>query len=197
MHVNTANDAAGLLAHARSLRPDIFAHRAEIEAGRKIPPSLVDALREAQLLELWLPRRSAGRNSRPLISLPWWRNSRAPTARSAGARRLPAFATCSRAACPSLSRARFSKTAKASPEQSTRPARPSRSRAAIASPAAGPTAAGSTIAHGSSATASFTTATSRAAGPRRPRNALRPVSARRSRDHRHLARQRAARHRQP
>jgi len=60
MHDITAHDAATLLVKARALRSDILAHRTEIEAGRKIPSSLAERLREAQMFELWLPRALGG-----------------------------------------------------------------------------------------------------------------------------------------
>ena len=56
----STQNAATLLAKARSLRPDILAHRAEIEAGRRLPASLAERLREAQMFELWLPGAFGG-----------------------------------------------------------------------------------------------------------------------------------------
>ena len=56
----STENAATLLARARALRPDILAHRAEIETGRKVPASLAKRLREAQMFELWLPSAFGG-----------------------------------------------------------------------------------------------------------------------------------------
>src|SRR5271169_893757 len=60
MDALSTSDAEKFIARARALGPDILAHRGEIDTGRKIPPPLVERLREAQMFELWLPRALGG-----------------------------------------------------------------------------------------------------------------------------------------
>jgi len=60
MLATSTENATTPLARARGLRPDILGQRAEIEAGRKLPASLVERMREAQMFELWLPSAFGG-----------------------------------------------------------------------------------------------------------------------------------------
>src|SRR5580704_2448122 len=53
-------DAAGLIRAARELAPKIDAARADIERERQIPRGLVDAMGEAGLFALWLPKAFDG-----------------------------------------------------------------------------------------------------------------------------------------
>ena len=53
-------DAAGLISAARELAPKIDAARADIERERQIPRGLVDAMGEAGLFALWLPKAFNG-----------------------------------------------------------------------------------------------------------------------------------------
>ena len=57
----TPTKGEALLDAARELVPAIVGARDDIERERRLPSSLVDAMRNAQLFELWLPKiRSAG-----------------------------------------------------------------------------------------------------------------------------------------
>jgi alkylation response protein AidB-like acyl-CoA dehydrogenase len=53
-------DAADLINAARELAPKIEAARADIEHERQIPRALVDAMAEARLFALWLPKAFGG-----------------------------------------------------------------------------------------------------------------------------------------
>ncbi|HJX21375.1 MAG TPA: acyl-CoA dehydrogenase family protein, partial [Steroidobacteraceae bacterium] len=52
--------AKRLLADIRELAPDISARTAEIEAGRRIPPDLVDTLRSIGVFRLFVPQSHGG-----------------------------------------------------------------------------------------------------------------------------------------
>jgi alkylation response protein AidB-like acyl-CoA dehydrogenase/mannose-6-phosphate isomerase-like protein (cupin superfamily) len=52
--------AKRLLADIRELAPDITSHAAEIEAARRIPPDLVDALRSIGVFRMFMPRSHGG-----------------------------------------------------------------------------------------------------------------------------------------
>ena len=49
-----------LLADIQELAPDIIARAAEIEAGRRIPPDLVDTLRSIGVFRLFVPQSHGG-----------------------------------------------------------------------------------------------------------------------------------------
>ena len=53
-------DAAGLIRAARELAPKIEAARADIERERQVPRALVDAMGDAGLFALWLPKAFDG-----------------------------------------------------------------------------------------------------------------------------------------
>src|SRR5258707_12796341 len=54
------NTAERLLADIRELAPVITARAAEIEAGRRIPPDLVEALRSIGVFRMFVPRSHGG-----------------------------------------------------------------------------------------------------------------------------------------
>jgi len=54
------------LAAARHLGPAVVAAREEIERDRRLPPSLVEAMRAAGLFELWLPEAFGGPALHPI-----------------------------------------------------------------------------------------------------------------------------------
>jgi indole-3-acetate monooxygenase len=49
-----------LLADIRELAPQIFSRAAEIEAGRRIPPDLVEALRSIGVFRMFVPQSHGG-----------------------------------------------------------------------------------------------------------------------------------------
>jgi hypothetical protein len=60
------NTAKRLLADIRELAPDISSRAAEIEAGRRIPPDLVEALRSICVFRMFVPsepRRAGARSA--------------------------------------------------------------------------------------------------------------------------------------
>jgi alkylation response protein AidB-like acyl-CoA dehydrogenase len=57
---------AELLSAARALAPEIRRERDAIERDRRLPAALVERLRTAQLLELWLPRAFGGPELHPI-----------------------------------------------------------------------------------------------------------------------------------
>jgi indole-3-acetate monooxygenase len=54
------------IANARALAPVIAAAAPRIEAGRELPPDLVDALHEARLWRMLLPRAYGGDEVSPV-----------------------------------------------------------------------------------------------------------------------------------
>src|SRR5690242_9323795 len=58
--------AADCLANARSLAPALAAAAARIEAGRELPPDVVDALHEARLFRMLVPRSYGGDEVSPV-----------------------------------------------------------------------------------------------------------------------------------
>lgn len=61
-----AVDAETLIAEARAMGPEIIALRAEIEAGRHLPPALVNRLRDARMFQLWVPDAFGGLELHPI-----------------------------------------------------------------------------------------------------------------------------------
>ncbi len=61
-----AADAESILDAARNIAPQINALRSEIELERRLPPSLVEAMRSAHLFELWVPRKFGGLELHPV-----------------------------------------------------------------------------------------------------------------------------------
>ena len=61
-----AIDAGSILDAARNIAPQIDALRSEIELERRLPPSLVEAMRSAHLFELWVPRKFGGLELHPV-----------------------------------------------------------------------------------------------------------------------------------
>src|SRR6516165_4377047 len=55
-----------VIARAEAVRPAVAAASDEIEAGRRLPPGLLDQLHEAQLFRLLLPRSSDGIETDPI-----------------------------------------------------------------------------------------------------------------------------------
>ena len=64
--MSQAQTAESLLQAAHDLAPEIIAVRDEIERDRRLPASLVDKLRAAGLLRLWLPRAFGGPELHPV-----------------------------------------------------------------------------------------------------------------------------------
>ena len=60
MTVDALPDKAALLARARNLRPLLAGAAAETDAGRRLPDAVVDAVRQAGLCRLMVPRRFGG-----------------------------------------------------------------------------------------------------------------------------------------
>src|SRR5262245_19432603 len=60
MTTSTARAMGGPLEVARALAPRIRARAAEIEAGRQLPPDLVQELAEARLFKVALPESEGG-----------------------------------------------------------------------------------------------------------------------------------------
>jgi alkylation response protein AidB-like acyl-CoA dehydrogenase len=58
--------AADCVANARALAPALAAAAARIEAGRELPPDVVDALHEARLLRMLVPRSYGGDEVSPV-----------------------------------------------------------------------------------------------------------------------------------
>ena len=58
--------AADCVANARALAPSLAAAAARIEAGRELPPDVVDALHEARLLRMLVPRSYGGDEVSPV-----------------------------------------------------------------------------------------------------------------------------------
>ena len=58
------------VAAARGLAPHIRAVRDELEAMRRIPPALAEAIARAGLFQLYLPRAMGGPELAPLTALP-------------------------------------------------------------------------------------------------------------------------------
>jgi alkylation response protein AidB-like acyl-CoA dehydrogenase len=56
----SAEQAERLLADVRALAPEITARAAEIEAGRRIPPDLVEALKSIGVFRMFVPRSHGG-----------------------------------------------------------------------------------------------------------------------------------------
>ncbi len=56
----------GIIARAEAMRPLVAAAADEIEASRRLPPSLLDRLHEAELFRLLLPRSSNGIETDPV-----------------------------------------------------------------------------------------------------------------------------------
>src|SRR5262249_58023926 len=54
------HSARSLLADIRVLAPDIASRRAEIEAGRRIPPDLVEALKSIGVFRMFVPQSHGG-----------------------------------------------------------------------------------------------------------------------------------------
>jgi len=55
------------LANARALAPRIAAAAARIESGRELPPDIVDALHEARLFRMLVPRSLGGEEVSPIV----------------------------------------------------------------------------------------------------------------------------------
>jgi len=66
MHALSRVDVDALVAASHALAPEIFARRAEIEAGRRLPAALAERLRESRMFELWLPRVYGGPELHPI-----------------------------------------------------------------------------------------------------------------------------------
>src|SRR5215831_18818773 len=69
MLVATSAEPAGdqsVIARAQAVRPAVAAASAEIEQSRRLPPTLLDKLHEAQLFRLLLPRSSNGIETDPI-----------------------------------------------------------------------------------------------------------------------------------
>ncbi|MGE0724763.1 MAG: acyl-CoA dehydrogenase family protein, partial [Alphaproteobacteria bacterium] len=66
MQAQETETVAVLLARVRALAPMVDAHRAAIERERRLPAPLFDALAEAGLFRLWLPRALGGPELSPL-----------------------------------------------------------------------------------------------------------------------------------
>jgi alkylation response protein AidB-like acyl-CoA dehydrogenase len=65
----TAVDLAGdreVIAHAEAVRPAVAAASDEIERERRLPPSVLDKLHEAELFCLLLPRSANGIETDPV-----------------------------------------------------------------------------------------------------------------------------------
>jgi indole-3-acetate monooxygenase len=62
----TPTNGEALLEAARKLVPAIVGARDDIESERRLPSSLVDAMRNAQLFELWLPTTFGGPELHPI-----------------------------------------------------------------------------------------------------------------------------------
>lgn len=61
--------AKDVVARAEALAPQIRAARAEVESGRRLPAALAQALDQAGLFQLYLPRSMGGPETDPLTSL--------------------------------------------------------------------------------------------------------------------------------
>jgi len=60
---NTPNPTLDVVTAAKSLAPLVRAAREEGEQIRRVPPRVAEALAEAGLLQMFLPRSMGGRNS--------------------------------------------------------------------------------------------------------------------------------------
>ncbi len=56
----STDDRAALLESVRDMRPLILAHREQLEAERRLPEALVEALNDAGLFRMWLPAAFGG-----------------------------------------------------------------------------------------------------------------------------------------
>ena len=65
MTMTVVPERAELVGRARELRPLLARHAAEVEETGRISPAVIDAIRDAQLLRLTVPRRYGG------FQLPW------------------------------------------------------------------------------------------------------------------------------
>src|SRR5271154_5391766 len=64
-NMGPAANGGKLLAAARELAPFIRQCREETERGRRLPPALVERLRQAQMFQLWLPAALGGPQVHP------------------------------------------------------------------------------------------------------------------------------------
>jgi indole-3-acetate monooxygenase len=65
-HSNTATSGCELLSAVEALRPLVEASREALSKGPDLPPSLAEALKQAGLTQLWMPRALGGQEVEPL-----------------------------------------------------------------------------------------------------------------------------------
>src|SRR5215472_969069 len=69
MGIDTAFESEAIVEAARALAPQIRAAGEEIEAGRRLPESIVDAMKRAGVFRMTMPREWGGPEADPLTQI--------------------------------------------------------------------------------------------------------------------------------
>src|SRR5579872_4878294 len=69
MGINTTSEGEALVEAARALTPQIRAAGEEIEAGRRLPQSIVEAMKQAGVFRMAMPREWGGPEADPLTQI--------------------------------------------------------------------------------------------------------------------------------